>query len=85
MMHARFRAYFTLVFALPLEVVSAREFYLGLHPLDGFLHSVPKGTVAYAVLDGDISLVSFPVNFGTLILFLDFTELAKGNSLTRWR
>ena len=83
--HPCFRAYFALVFTLPSDVVSAEQFYLRFYLLYGFLHSVPKGAAAYAVLDSDISLVVFAVDFGALICFLDLTELVKGNSFTRWR
>ena len=72
-------ALFAFVFAFPVDVVSARQLNLRVHLLDGFLDGAAKIAPAHAVLDRDVALVSFAVDFRAAVLLLDLAELREGN------
>jgi hypothetical protein len=86
MVQPRVRALLALVFALPVNVIAARKLNLSLvYLLDGLLDGAAQVAAAHAVLDGDVALVRFAVDFGTFVPLFDFAELRERNPLARGR
>ena len=76
----RFGALFAFVFAFPVDVIAARQLNFRGYVLDRFLDRAAQVAAAHAVLDGDIALVSFPVDLGTAVPFFHLAELRERNS-----
>ena len=73
----RLRSLLALVFAFPVDVVSRRQFDLFLDLLDRLFDGAPQVAAANAILDGNVALVAFPVDFRTAVLFFDCAELRE--------
>ena len=74
-----------LVFALPVDVIPARQLHLRVDLLDGFFHRAAQVAAAHAVLDGDVALVPFAIDFGGAVAFFDLAELLQRDSFARGR
>jgi hypothetical protein len=64
-------------------VIAARELNLLVHLFDRLSDSATEVAFADAVLDRDIALVPFPVDFRTFVPLFDLAELRERNTLTR--
>ena len=47
---------------------------------DGLFHRAAQIAPAHAVLDGDVALVSFAIDFGRAVVALDVAELRQGDA-----
>ena len=74
-----------LVFALPVDVVAGRQLDLCIDLLDRLFDGATKVAAANAVLDGDIALVAFAVNFGGAIALFDLAKLRQRDAFTARR
>ena len=81
---ARLGALFTFVFAFPIDVVAARQLNLRVYLANGFLDRAAQVAAAHAVLDRNVALVSFAVDFGTAVAFFDLAELRERNAFAGW-
>src|ERR1022692_515140 len=83
--HSSLRALFALVFTLPVNVIAARKLNLFAYLLDRFFDGTAQGTVADAVLDRDVPLVRFAIDFGAFVPLFNFAELPQRDPLARGR
>src|SRR5260370_1112328 len=77
------RAQLTRIFDFPIDVVATRQLNPCVYFLDCFFDRAAEVAPAHAVLDRDIPLVSFTVDFRTAVLFCNFAELCEGNAFAR--
>ena len=69
--------YFALVLAFPADAIATRQLNLAAYFFFGFHDRAAQIAAAHAVLDGDIALVSFAVNFGAAIPLFDLAKLRQ--------
>src|SRR5579863_5119350 len=69
------------VFALPFEVISGGQLHLLADFGDGFFDGAAQVAAADAVFDGDVALVSLPVNFRAAVGNLNLAELRQRHEL----
>ncbi len=74
---SRFGALFTFVLSRPVQVIPARQLDLRVYFLDRLLNGAAKVAPAHTILDSDIALVAFTVDFRAAILFRNFAELGE--------
>ena len=73
------------VFALPVDVVTAGKLDPVIDLLNRLFDCASKVTATNAVLDGDIALVAFAVNFRSAIVLFDLAKLCQRYAFAAWR
>ena len=69
------------ILSRPIQVVAFRQRHFPPHFFDGLSNGATEITSAHAVLDSDVSGISFAIDGGRAVFQLDLAELAEGNPL----
>ncbi len=64
-------------------MITARQLHFLAHGTDRVLHRAAEIAAAHAVLDRDIALIAFAVNFGSSVALFDLAQLRERNALSR--
>ena len=78
-------ALLALVFAFPVDVVAARQLAPARPPSACFFDRAAQVAAAHAVLDGDVALVAFAVDFRSAVALVDLAELRQRNAFAGGR